>query len=110
MSEDQLPRHTYLRDYLRAHPVQGYDYRNVIDRSDGLGPRAVGWPDGVTPPLVADIDAWASQRAAAQKQSDDARAARRAALVALRDGSGDLTARQLTAILRVLAKEVLGDA
>lgn len=110
MSEENLPRHTYLRDYLQANPVEGYDYRGVIDRGDGLGPRAVGWPDGLTAPKAADIAAWAAQRAAAQQQADDARASRRAALRALRDGTGNLTAAQLTAALRTVAREVLGDA
>lgn len=110
MSEDRLPRHAHLRDYLQAHPVEGYDHRAVIDRSDGLGPRAVGWPDRVTPPLAADIDAWVAQRSAAQKQADDAKAARRTTLQAVRDGSGAMTNAQITAVLRVLAREVLGDA
>lgn len=54
------------------------------------------------------------QRDAAAAQAEAARQAeraqRRAALRALRDGSGDLTARQLTQALRLLAREVLGDA
>lgn len=109
MTEDKLPRHPALRDYLQAHPVEGYDHKLVIDRSDGLGPRAVGWPDKTTPPDAATIDAWVAQQKAAEDQRLATRASRRAALVALRDGTGDLTARQLTALLRLFAREVLGD-
>ena len=78
----------------------------VIDNEDGTS-RVEGWDAKRFGPFpdTTEQQAWAA-RQLTQRQS---RSTRRAALAALRDGTGDLTARQLTAILRVLAREVLGE-
>lgn len=100
MDEDKLPRHAALRDYLQAHPVEGYDHRLVVDRSDGLGPRAVGWPEGLTPPDSATIDAWVSQQKAAEDQRLAARASRRALLRTSLNNWDTLTAAQQSTVIR----------
>lgn len=64
--EETLPRHPKLGDYLAAHPVEGVE---VVDRQDGLGPRALDWPEGRPHP---DVDAWVSEKevaAAAEAQA-----------------------------------------
>lgn len=58
MSKSDLPRHLHLREYLKENPVEGYDYRNVVDRSDGLGPTATKWPEDLPHPEESDIDSW----------------------------------------------------
>lgn len=62
---------------------------------------------GPTLPTPAEVEAAAEQLRATAQQAAEAKANRRAALQALRDGTGDLTARQLTIVLRILAKEFL---
>lgn len=109
MEERDLPRNLFLAGYLKANPLEGV---SALDRStDTLGPRALGWDPRIHPSratIEAGAEAWGQADAAAQQQASDAKASRRAALIALRDGTGDLTARQITAILRILAREVLG--
>lgn len=50
--EETLPRHPQIQAYLTEHPVEGV---TAIDRGDGLGPRALDWPEDMPHP---DVDAW----------------------------------------------------
>jgi hypothetical protein len=72
--ESNLPRHARLGEWLAANPVEGVE---AIDRIDGLGPRAVGWPRGRPAP---DVEAWARvhpSAATAAQQADADRLVRR---------------------------------
>ncbi|MFI0608499.1 MAG: hypothetical protein ACH37Z_11520, partial [Anaerolineae bacterium] len=62
--EATLPRHPRITDYLAARPVEGV---TTVDRSDGLGPRAVDWPEDMPHP---DVDAWEAERQAAIAEAE----------------------------------------
>lgn len=68
--EETLPCHPQLGAYLAANPVEGV---TVIDRGDGLGPRADGWPEDMPHP---DVDAWAAEQAKATEEAAAAGAKR----------------------------------
>lgn len=72
LSEDKLPRHEYLREYLKENPVEGYDYHYVIDRSDGLGPTAVKWPEDLPHPKESDINSWVESKRSARQAEKSA--------------------------------------
>lgn len=77
----------------------------------GVPPRLL--PGARVGDIVTDdahlTEAEAATQREAVRQREEAQGNRRATLRALRDGSGNLTAAQLTAVLRVLVREVLGD-
>lgn len=76
MDESNLPRHPLAGPWLAAHPTPGVE---AIDRSDGLGPRLLGWA-GAHP----DIDSWAATYVAPPTR-EEARAAKLAALEVAKD-------------------------
>ena len=104
--EETLPRHAHLGAYLAEHPVAGVE---VVDRSDGLGPRALDWPEGMPHP---DVDAWVLRKTEEQITEAEAKVtaeetARQAALQEKTQLREDIEKASNTTALRALMIKAL---
>lgn len=63
-AEEQAPRHACCGPWLKANPTKGVE---CVDRQDGLGPRLVGWPEGMDYP---NLEAFAAERQAVADKAD----------------------------------------
>lgn len=101
--EETLPRHTHIGAYLAANPIPGVE---IIDRGDGLGPRALNWPEGTPHP---DVDAWLLRKTEeATAEVETARQAELQAKTKLRDDIEKANTVPSLRALMVKALERLG--
>ena len=108
-------KHPYVGPImLRLRPTLIPDVDYICEDRDGATASPLrkieNWPsqvevDAEAPAYLTDLGAAQAAKAA----HDSAKTTRRAQLRAFRDGTGNLTAAQLTALLRALVREVLGD-